>query len=306
MDKVLRMLVAMLALPGCASQLALDQDEALTVIPHRTGNFGHIVVDVMIDNHGPFTFAVDTGASISIIYENVRTTSLVKPVPGVRAHVLGMTGSGEFPVVDVEQISVGTEDWNNPRVVLLPQDSIMAREVDGILGVDFLSRYAVWYSQKDRVLRFYPRQVVARRVYHDWNSVDLSEMRVGDGSVTIRFFYIFISGERIPTIFDLGATFNVMNRKAARVLDVRARTPADTTKVYGVIGQIPILANVLIWRLRIESMYWRNRTFLVGEFPMFEALNLNRNPVAIAGISFFKERDFIVDFAGERLLVRAR
>ena len=306
MNNGFSVLVTLLALSGCASHLVLDQDGALGVIPHRTGDFGHIVVDVMINRHGPFTFAVDTGASISVIYENDRTTPLYEPVDGVRARVLGLTGSGDFPVADVAQISVGAENWNNARVALLPNDSILATQVDGILGVDFMSRYAIWYSQKDRVLRLYPKDLVARGTYHNWNSVGLTKMRVGDGNVAVHFFYIFIGGDRIPTILDLGATFNVMNREAAQLLKVRTRTPTDTTTIYGVIGQIPILAEVLIWRLRIENMYWRNRTFQVGEFPIFEAFDLNRYPVAVSGIDFFKERDFIIDFAGERLLVRER
>ena len=305
MSKLLLALTALLTVPGCAGPLVLHHDEALTEIPHRSGDSGHIIVDVMINESGPYTFALDTGASITVIYQDAGKEALVQPIPGVRAHVLGMTGSGMFPVAMVEQISVGAEKWNSARVALLPQSGVLARQIDGILGVDFLSRYAILYSQKDRILRLYPKELVADRSYLDWNSIGLSKIRPTDSEAAVYYFEMVIDGERFPTIFDLGATINVMNREAARRLDVSTRAAADSTKAFGVIGETPILAEVLIWRLRVEQMYWRNRRFLVGDFPIFEALDLRGSPIAISGTSLFAERDFVIDFAGERLLVKA-
>lgn len=306
MLRVLCLPIALLVLTGCASELVMEEDGALAVVPHRTGASGQIVVEAMVNGHGPFTFAVDTGASISVIYERARAEAAIEPVSGAQVNVLGMTGTGFFPVAEVERISVGTENWDNVRVALLPDAGPVELQVDGILGLDFLSRYAIWFSQKERVLRFYPRELVADRAYDGWSAIKLNEMRVGDGDVSVYAFDIFVNGERIPTIFDLGASFNVMNQWAARRLDVSVRTPVNRVDVQGVMGQIPVLAEVLVWQLRIENNYWRNRTFLVGEFPLFEVLDVRRNPFAIAGTSFFKQRDFIIDFARERLLVKTR
>jgi hypothetical protein len=50
-------------------------------------------------------------------------------------------------------------------------------------------------------------------------------------------------------------------------------------------------------------MHWHGRTFAVGSFPIFDALDLNSKPVAIAGTDLFRDRDFIVDFERGRLLV---
>jgi predicted aspartyl protease len=306
MFRMLNLLIALLVLSGCASELVLEEDGALAVIPHRTAGSGHIVVDVTVNGQGPFTFAVDTGASISVIFEEARAEAAIEPVHGKQVTVLGMTGTGTYPVADIARISVGSENWNDARVALLPDTGLMDKRVDGILGLDFLSRYAVWYSQKDRLLRLYPKELVANRTYDGWSAIKLFEMRVPDTDVPVYAFDIFVSGERIPTIFDLGASFNVMNRQAARRLDVRTRSPKNQTDVFGVVGQIPILAEVRVWQLRIENRYWRNRIFLVGEFPVFEVLDVRRNPVAIAGTSFFKQRDFIIDFSRKRLLVRLR
>jgi len=39
---------------------------------------------------------------------------------------------------------------------------------------------------------------------------------------------------------------------------------------------------------------------------VFEALGLSRRPAAIAGSDLFGSRDFIIDFARQRLLVKSR
>lgn len=300
------MLVAMLLVSGCANTLVLDKDDALTVIPHQSSDSGHIVVEAMVNGTGPFRFALDTGASISTIFEDSRKEASVESTPGAVAHVLGMTGSGHYPVADVARISIGDETWEGARVAILPNSTPIAAHVDGILGIDFLSRYAVWYSPEDRVLRLYSNELVAERSYNSWNSIQLSDMPIGDSGAKLYVFEMLIQAERIPALFDLGTTESVMNRRGARRLEVRTRTPRQETDLYGVIGKVPILAELRVWRLQVGKLYFRNRIFLVSELPLFDALDLGRRPFAIVGTSFFKRRDFVIDFAQERLLVKTR
>ena len=153
MARVVNLLVAILVVSGCASELVLEQDGALAVIPHQTSRAGHIVVETTLNGQGPFRFALDTGATISVLYEKAQNRLEVDPIPGVQARVLGMTGTGDFPVATVDRISVGEETWRNARVALLPDTEPAARQLDGILGVDFQRQYAIWYSQEDRLLR---------------------------------------------------------------------------------------------------------------------------------------------------------
>jgi hypothetical protein len=217
-----------------------------------------------------------------------------------------MTGSGVFKLGKVNEIRIGEEPWTNARVALLPDTSPSASRIDGILGIDFLSQYAVLYSQQERVLRLYPKEIVADDTYQGWSEIPLRELRVGDGNVAVLVFDMHIDAERIPTVFDLGATVNVMNWRAARALDLLVRRPQRDPEVIGVSGSTEILAELRVWRLRIDNSTWRNKVFLVGEFPLFGALGIDGRPAAVAGTDFFGQRDFIIDFARERLLVRSK
>jgi predicted aspartyl protease len=298
------LLVALIFLPGCAGKLVLEEDGALAVIPHRVNASGQIVVEAMLNSQGPFRFALDTGASISVVFERARKKAGIEPARGQTVNVLGMTGSGNFPIARVARLSVGSESWQNARVALLPDSGPIAKQIDGILGLDFLSRYAVWYSQQERVLRLYPRELVAERHYAGWTSIPLYELEVAGGDVKMFAFDTVIDTERIPTMFDLGATVNLMNRRAARELGVPTVRPRDSRDVWGAIGHTADYTELIVMRLKIGTKLWRNRVFLVGDFAIFDVLDIGRRPLAIAGTSFFKKRDFIIDFARMRLLVR--
>jgi predicted aspartyl protease len=306
MTRRIFLILASLAASGCANELIIDTDGALAVIPRQISESGHIVVETRLNGRGPFRFVIDTGASISVVYEDARRKLGLEPVPNIQVHVLGMTGSGLFPIGRVAEIGVGSERWEDVRVALLPDTVPGGSRIDGILGVDFLSQYAVLYSQRERVLRLYPRELVAGNGYRGWQRIALRDLWVGDGNVAVFVFDMYINAEHIPTVFDLGATVNVMNRRAARALDIMVRRPRTRPEVHGVSGSTDVLAELRVWRLKINDSLWRNKIFLVGEFPVFDTLGLNRRPAAIAGTDVFGRRDFIIDFARRRLLVKTR
>ena len=306
MARIRAILATLALLSGCAGELLLEPDGALAIVPRQFGDSGHIVVEVMLNGHGPFDFALDTGASISAVFDRARTEASIEAVPGNNVFIFGMTGSGTFPVARISRLSLGQEEWLDARVALLPADAPSMASIDGILGVDFLSRYAVHYSQKDRAVRLYPRELIAARSYRGWHSISLFDLDVGASDITMLAFNLYINMERIPALFDLGATVNVMNDRAARLLQVPVRRLRRSEEVQGVTGQTEATVELIVRRLRIGDIYWGNRRFLVGDFPVFEVLGTDKQPLAIAGTSLFRHRDFIVDFEKKRLLVKAR
>ena len=299
-------LLVLLALAGCASELVLEKDGALAVLPRQGGDSGHIIVDVTLNGHGPFKFALDTGASISVVFDDARTEAGIEGAGSEMIHVRGMTGTGNYPVAEIAQIAVGGEYWNDARIALLPDEGPIADMIDGILGVDFLAQYAVWYSQQEHAVRLLPKQVVAERSYAGWNTIRMFDLDVGVDDVSMLAFDLHIGAERIPALFDLGATVNLMNHRAARLLKVPVRRPRDIPDVWGVTGKTEVLTELVVWRMRLSDMYWRSRTFLIGDFPVFDVLDVGNRPLAIAGSSLFRDRDFIIDFERKRLLVGSR
>ena len=296
-------LVLALLMSGCATELVLEKDGALAVIPREGGTSTHLLVDATVNGKGPFRLALDTAASISVLTDSVADAAGVEEIPGTRVILQGMTGSGNYPVGRAERISVGDLDWSPPMLALLPDSLPIGRRMDGILGTDFLGQYAVAYFADDRVVRLYSKDVVEGRVFRGWVSIPLYEMHVAQSDATLLVFNIIISGERVPTILDLGADASVMNHRAARKIGVHVRR-RPSGSMTGVTGPTIFATKLIFWEVMAGDYVWRRRNFLVADFPVFEVLNLQARPAAIAGIDLFRDHDIVIDLAGERLLVR--
>ena len=296
-------LVLALLIPGCASELVLEKDGALAVIPREDRTSKHLVVDTMVSGEGPFRFAIDTAASMSVLVESTAEAAGANMNTGTRVLLRGMTGSGIFPTATAEQIAVGGLTWKPELLVLLPDESPVGQRMDGLLGTDFLSQYIVAYSADERALRFYPKEVVQGQGSRGWFSVPLFEIHIAKSDATVLVFNMVIGAERVPTILDIGADASMMNHRAARTLGVRTRKRTGGG-VAGATGPTIYTTQLVFWEISLGGQRLHRRNFLVAEFPVFEALSLHNRPAAIAGIDLFDDHDFIIDFAGERLLIR--
>jgi predicted aspartyl protease len=300
------LLAALILASGCASPLVLDDDNAAFVTPLKTGSDGHILVPAMVNGQGPFRFALDTGASISVLFDTTVDQKDLDLSEGKQVVIQGMVGSGVFPVATIAELTVGGESWINARVALLPGDDRTSDEFDGILGVDFLRRYALGVSVEDQVVRLYPPLLVSERSYRGWSSIPMHQIQVGKGGATVYTIELHISEVPIPAMLDLGAGSNLMNWHTARKIRVRPNSPGRGTEISGALETVPVTAELEVDELRIGNIYWRDRTFLVSDFPIFEALDLDDRLVAIIGPSLFSERDFVIDFERMRMLIGAK
>jgi len=295
-------LAPLLLLWGCAT--VLDEDGALAIAPYDLRDDGRIVVEVQIDGQGPYAFALDTAASISVVLEELQHELALNPVPGKSVTIHGAVASGRFPLVNIGRVEVGREVWSNPRIASMPGETIADQEIDGILGVDFLRRYAVGFSIRDRVVRLYPPDLVGRRTYREWTAIPLELEYVGESGAAIYYLDISIGDQRIPAVFDLGAGVNMLNWPAARSLGIVPLDPRGEDLLSGALERVSVVGRTRIDEVMTGPIRWRDEEFTIVELEIFEMLGRGVTPCAILGAGLFTQRDFIIDFARNRLLVK--
>ena len=304
MQRILALVAVLLTSTGCAGPLHLDDDGARAVMPYRISEGGQIVVDVMIEGKGPYTFALDTGASITVIFDDAREKAGIGLLTDKKALIHGMVGTGYYPLVTVDQLRVGGASWDDARIASMPGNNLDGRGLDGILGIDFLSQFAVSILTGEKVVRFHDRELIAERSYRGWSSLPLRRIRVGSGDATAYTIELVIGGHPVPALFDLGSGVNVMNWRAARAVGARPLRIRHRSKVTGIVDDATVSAQLRVWVLRITDLYWHNRTFLITDLPVFEILELDDRPISIVGAGLFSDYSIVVDFSRERLLVR--
>jgi predicted aspartyl protease len=300
------LLLVLILASGCASPLVLDDDDAVVVIPLEIGSDGHIIVQAGINGLGPFRFALDTGASISVVFDTTREEAGLQLAEGKQIVIQGMLSTGAFPLTTIDKLTIGGESWTNARVASLPADEPAFAKIDGILGIDFLRRYAVGVTASERVVRLYPPQVVSERSYLGWTSVPMNRLHIGTGDATAYTISLQINQVEIPAMLDLGTGSNLMNWHTARAIQVRPSKSDRGSEISGAVETAPVVAELEVERLRIGDLSWKDKTFLISDFPIFDALGLDGRLVAIIGPNLFSERDFVIDFKRERMLIGAR
>ena len=288
-------------LGGCAT--VLDQDGALALARYELRDNGQIVVEVHVNGEGPFAFAVDTGASISVIHDHVREQLALDVEPGIAVTIHGALATGRYPLLLVDELSVGGESWQPERIASMPGQTVALEDIDGILGLDFLRRYGVGFSARERVIRLYPPDLIGERSYRGWASVPLVPETVGASGATVYLFSVNIGDKRIPALFDLGAGVNLINWAAARRLRLRPEELIAERPFAGAIDTTMDVGVFTIDEVQTGGVRWQNETFSVADLPVFDTLLEEEGPFALLGGGLFNQRDFIIDFASNRLLI---
>lgn len=295
-------LAAIFVLCGCAS--VLDQDGALAIAPYHIEDSGRIVLEARVNDQGPFLFALDTASSISVIFNELRNELGLEFVPGQWVIIHGAVASERFPLLNISRIQVGREIWADARLASLPGETAAGATIDGILGVDFLRRYAVGFSTGDRVVRLYPPDLVGGRSYRGWASVPLKPEPIGGSGAALYFLEIEIDGHSIPALFDLGAGLNMINWAAARSLGIAPVGLRGGDEFSGALESTGLVARISAEEVTTASIRWRNEAFSIAELEIFATLMRRDSPAAILGAGLFTQRDFIIDFVRSRLLVK--
>lgn len=299
--RILPPIAALFLLTSCAT--VLDPDGALALARYELRDNGQIVVDVYVDGKGPYPFAVDTGASITVIHDRLRDELDLPARPGKFVTIHGALASGAFPILAVDSLSIGEEIWRPARIASMPGETVALEGIDGILGLDFLRRYGVGFSARERVIRLYPPELIGTRTYRGWASVTLKPETIGTGGATIYLFNVYMGDERIPALLDLGAGVNLVNWPAARRLRLRPEELVEDRPFAGAIDTTTDVGWFIINEITTGGVRWQEEVFSVANLPVFTALGKGDEPFALLGSGLFNQRDFIIDFASERMLV---
>lgn len=289
---------------GCASTSTLHVDSAVATTPYTIADGGRIVVDVRVNGQGPFNFALDTGASISVVFDSLRQKLELEAVAGESVHIHGLVSSGRFPLLGIDHLQVGSETWVDPRIASLPGEAASNAEIDGVLGIDFLRRYAVGFSIEDQVLRLYPPDRVSSSAYRGWASVPLESVRIGATETALYLLEIEIGGKKVAALFDLGAGLNMINWPAARFLQLVPEGRKRRELLSGALESTPVIARLNAGEVTTAGIRWKNEVFLIADLAIFATLQRDDSPFVILGSGLFNQRDFMIDFVRNRLLVK--
>ena len=152
------LVVLAVLLAGCGGGASSKHELTVKMNVVKDGKQVIALVPVTIDGKGPYTFALDTGASQSLVDAQV-ATKLGVPKTGNHPKIAGISSVEKLATVRVRHWKVGEIELPPTTIVAgnLPFGNAKGG-VQGLLGSDMLSRFdVITIDYAHEVLRLHPR-----------------------------------------------------------------------------------------------------------------------------------------------------
>ena len=152
-----------LAAGACAARRPFDARRAAKAVPFEAGAVewpvrvvrGVVLVPTMIDGHGPFTFALDTGSTTIVVSESTADAAGLA-VERRNGSIVTEAGRTDGTVVQaaIRELRVGQARFGRVAALVADLDGLskgIGRPLDGILGMPVLTQH-LWTFDPDRVV----------------------------------------------------------------------------------------------------------------------------------------------------------
>ncbi|MEP4051462.1 MAG: aspartyl protease family protein [Litorimonas sp.] len=294
-------------LTGCAtSQISpasnIETADGAFSVPYRISSSGRFLIDVSINDGPSRPLSVDTGATVSVIYDDFARAEDLN-VSERTIFVRGLVGQGDRPVI--EGVSFRIADTNFPlsQVVMLEMPSIQDEAV-GLLGGDILSGYIVLFDHSVGIATFVPRENVDKKTFAGWNQISLRTLRDSD---TKLYFAETVYGDvEIPVLVDTGSNLNFINWKLATMDENIRRIERDMLRngtLQGALDTTSAIFETVFYDLELDDQSWDELPVFVTGLDGLATIAPVDEPIMVAGANLFTPLTIAFDLEGLSLYV---
>jgi len=247
--------------------------------------FTRVGAAVMINERGPFTFVIDTGAGTTAVADTVAAQLRLPPLDPLIVH--GITAATRTDSVRVERLQLSGLAFRNLRCPVLPHDQLGA---DGLIGLDVLGRFRLGF---DVVRRSATLNVRGLRIV--MGGADMSTgtriRRDGVRSVRGRFGQLILTetvvdGAPTAAFIDSGAQYSIGNNALRRAITERRPDSTRLTRriqLFGVTGQSLYADLARVDEIRLGRARLGSTPLLFADLHCFRTLGLDDRPALLVG-----------------------
>lgn len=279
----------------------------VAVVPYGVTSEGAITIDVTIDGKGSYPFIVDTGATLSLVFENFARARPLARAEAPAFRVLSISGSKTFEPHVIGDIFAGTLLSSGQTGVVLPDWEAPRETPAGIIGLDILEKFALAFDVRARTISLYPRGGLPAEMTERMRKAPLKRTRYESAGAELFTVSGRVNGEPIRFIVDLGLATTLINYAAgdalfANTLSVASgRTPTTNTRLDDVFDDRTRINAGTMRRISVSTQRWSRRTVWIYDAPLFDELGVQRLPYGLLGADLLTRQDFAIDFEARRL-----
>ncbi len=266
-----------------------------------TNLFTRVGARVFIDNRGPFTFVIDTGAGATSIADSLADQLALPPLEPVMVH--GITEARLTRSVAVGRLQLSGLGFRNLTCPVFSREQLGA---DGLIGLDVLGRYRLRFDVMRRSASLTIRGVSI--VMGGDVQTGSRIRREGLRAVTGRFgqmmlTQVTVDGQPTVAFIDSGAQYSIGNRALQRAVAARRRDGVRLSRavpLYGVTGQSLSADLAQVDDLRLGSTRLGPTPLLFADLHCFQTLGLSDRPALLIGADLLgRFREVTLDFPND-------
>jgi len=278
-----------LLFPLPLSQEGAQPVTGVDVLQARPDGHERLTIPVQISGNA-FRFLIDTGSERTVLSHDA--ASRLGLVPSGTATVLGVAGSEQVQIVEVDEIAVGRRSFYGLSAPLLQDHFIGA---DGIIGLDSLQGQRVLLDFEHNRLAIDDAKSLGGNAGYE--IVVSARRRSGQLIVT----NAMVDGVRTDVVVDTGAEVSIGNLALQRAL-AQQHGGAQGTLV-SVTGQQVLAQNGFAREVTFGKITLNNTAIAFTDAPPFAHLGLRQRPAMLLGMGqlrLFKR--VAIDFQSRKIL----
>ena len=299
-------LAAMLAV-FAASAGAARAAAPLAVIPYETTEEGAITIAVTVDGEGPYPFIIDTGATLTLVFENFARGRALPRADAPSFRILSISGARVFEPVVIGDLAAGATLARAQPGVVLPDWDAPRETPAGIIGLDILENFALAFDAGAKTLTLYPPDALPKALIGRMRSAPIRRTRYKDAGAELYTVFGRLNGEPIRFIIDLGLATTLINYAAgdalfANTFSVSAgRTASTNTRLDDVFDDRKRVSAGVMRRISVAGKHWARKRVWIYDAPLFEELGVQRLSYGLLGADLLAAQDFAIDFSAGRV-----
>lgn len=267
---------------GSAITAPSDQDTAR--INAATDAASHLLVEVRVNDNGPYHFVVDTGADRTILASEVAVELGL-------SHGEKVMLKGVVRALLTETVSIRTMTFGSitKRHLMVPTLSRSLLDADGYLGLDFLDGHRVTFDFQNHLLQVSEPRA---RFSANWVRENEARIRASGSSGHLQALDCIVDGIPATAFIDSGAEVSAANEPLLAAL--ARRNPS-----FGEMGSIrliditggEILGKVaMVNKIRLTAaLTFTDCPLVIADFLVFDAWGLRQRPALLIGMNLLRQ-----------------
>ena len=268
-------------------------------VPYRISSAGRILLDVSVNEAEARPLALDTGATISVLYGSFAEAVNLE-VSERTLFVRGLVGKGVRPVIEDVPLQLGPQDIAMEQMLMLNTPFIKDEAV-GLLGADIMSLFVALFNKDTLTATFIPREAIDANAFAGWNEIPLQIFSDAQSSSRLYFAHMELDWRDIPVLIDTGSNLNFINWKFAKLDEEIERLERRLIRegiLQGALDSTSASRQTVFNDLELGKQHWDETPVVIMGLDALETVAPVDGPMMVAGAKVFTPHTIAFDLVG--------